>query len=162
MESVDPKAFFGYEGFVRSVPLDVEIVGFGYDPRSNVVKESLFENLTDVNSVTLVNIYAIGDKAFKNCSSLESITIPTTVRSIARSAFDGTTSLTKVIAKWTSASEIVNNGTIFYDQYRTATLYVPTGTKALYSEAESWKDFSKIVDNIDFADDDVEAICVAN
>ena len=162
VESVDPKAFFGYEGFVRSVPLDVEIVGFGYDPRSNVVKESLFENLTDVNSVTLVNIYAIGDKAFKNCSSLESITIPTTVRSIARSAFDGTTSLTKVIAKWTSASEIVNNGTIFYDQYRTATLYVPTGTKALYLEAESWKDFSKIVDNIDFADDDVEAICVAN
>lgn len=162
VESVDPKAFFGYEGFVRSVPLDVEIVGFGYDPRSNVVKESLFENLTDVNSVTLVNIYAIGDKAFKNCSSLESITIPTTVRSIARSAFDGATSLTKVIAKWTSASEIVNNGTIFYDQYRTATLYVPTGTKALYLEAESWKDFSKIVDNIDFADDDVEAICVAN
>ena len=162
VESVDPKAFSGYEGFVRSVPLDVEIVGFGYDPRSNVVKESLFENLTDVNSVTLVNIYAIGDKAFKNCSSLESIIIPTTVSSIARSAFDGTTSLTKVIAKWTSASEIVNNGTIFYDQYRTATLYVPTGTKALYSEAESWKDFSKIVDNIDFADDDVEAICVAN
>lgn len=162
VESVDPKAFSGYEGFVRSVPLDVEIVGFGYDPRSNVVKESLFENLTDVNSVTLVNIYAIGDKAFKNCSSLESITIPTTVRSIARSAFDGTTSLTKVIAKWTSASEIVNNGTIFYDQYRTATLYVPTGTKALYLEAESWKDFSKIVDNIDFADDNVEAICVAN
>lgn len=140
--------------------LTMDIVVLDYFHTS--VPASFLEGAYGIHHVNLYGVEAIGDKAFKNCSSLESITIPTTVSSIARSAFDGTTSLTKVIVKWTSASEIVNNGTIFYDQYRTATLYVPTGTKALYSEAESWKDFSKIVDNIDFADDDVEAICVAN
>lgn len=155
VQSIAVDAFFSCKD-----NLTMEIVAYDYNHSS--VPESFLEGARGIYHVNLVGVTAIGNYAFKNCYDLESIIIPTTVRSIAVSAFDRTTSLTKVTAQWTSASEIVNNGTIFYDQYRTATLYVPTGTKALYLEAESWKDFSKIVDNIDFADDDVETICVAN
>ena len=49
-----------------------------------------------------------------------------------------------------------------------ATLYVPYGCKAAYSSANYWKEFKEIVEmpnpspNIEFADANVKALCVAN
>lgn len=56
-----------------------------------------FRNCTNLTSVTIPSgVTNIGVGAFRNCSSLESVSIPTSVRSIGESAFHGCSSLTSV------------------------------------------------------------------
>jgi hypothetical protein len=52
--------------------------------------------------------------------------------------------ITSLHVNWSSPITIENSITIF-DPWNT-TLYVPTGTKALYQAAEGWKDFTNIVE----------------
>ena len=64
-----------------------------------------FQKLTIGN-----NIKNIGERAFKNCTSLTSVTIPNSIASIGNEAFAGCTSLTTVF--YTGTEEQWNNITI--------------------------------------------------
>ena len=66
---------------------------------------SATDNLKNSTTITALNIphsingkivTAIGDKAFQDCSSLTSITVPESVTSIGNSAFEGCTSLSSI------------------------------------------------------------------
>ena len=58
---------------------------------------SAFKNCTSLTSVTIGNsVTSIGNEAFYGCTSLTSVTIPDSVTSIGYSAFRGCTSLTSV------------------------------------------------------------------
>ena len=91
------------------------------------------------NSVT-----SIGANAFLGCTSLTAVEISDNVTSIGNSAFRDCTGLTSV----TIGSGVKKIGNYAFSCgdiiYLAATLNVPAGTKALYSNVASWKNFMNI------------------
>lgn len=92
----------------------------------------------------------IGEGAFTLCKSLTSVTIPESVAEIGNSAFAQCDNLKSVSVNWQEPLDFsyidswyVNVFPILDDCY----LYVPTGTAALYSAADVWKNFVNIVES---------------
>lgn len=86
----------------------------------------------------------IGDSAFRDCTSLTSITIPNNVTSIGESAFAGC-DLPKVISKIENPF-IINTNTFSDKTFSNATLYVPAGTIYKYKAKDGWNSFVHIED----------------
>lgn len=100
----------------------------------------------------------IACSAFRNCTNLVSVTIPSSVTNIGGhnaypnigfdGPFDGCTGLNSVITKITSPRAFDND--TFYSSggsiYSNAILYVPKGTIDLYNSTEGWNNFMNIVD----------------
>ena len=129
-----------------------------------------FAGCSSLTSVTIPNsVTKIGDYAFRNCSGLTSVTIPNSVTSIGWSAFAGCTGITKITIPKTiktigtgafacnDKSEVYvewddpSDETLSFDQQpfsdkimQYGTLYVPTGTKAIYEQYDPWRNFFNI------------------
>lgn len=73
----------------------------------------------------------IGSYSFKGCSNLKMIELPSSVKAIGTGAFDDCNNLTEVISNITVITEDIAPLSLPY-----ATLYIPEGTAASYSE---WK-----------------------
>ena len=100
-----------------------------------------FERCSGLTSVTIPNsVTSIGYSAFYGCSGLTSVTIPNSVTSIGDSAFDGCSGLTSVTSLNPTPPSIDSKT---FGSY-TATLNVPTGSKAAYQEANYWEKFTDI------------------
>lgn len=82
----------------------------------------------------------IGDYAFCSCTSLTSITIPSSVTTIQSNAFSYCTALTSVYVG-ESIAEIYN---AFEGIPASCTLYVPKGYKSAYQNAPGWNAFQNI------------------
>ena len=98
---------------------------------------------------------------YNNCTGLTSITIPNSVTSIGDWAFSECTGLTSVISLIEEPFEI-NENTFYnrvedHDEFTTATLYVPAGTKSKYESTPAWNMFKNIVEGIENAVKSVEA-----
>lgn len=95
------------------------------------------------NSVTL-----ICDYAFNGCSRITKITIPKSVRYIGYEAFACNDKL-EVYVEWEDPSDETLSFAQqpFSDEImQSGTLYVPTGTKAIYEQTEPWKNFVTILE----------------
>ena len=92
-----------------------------------------FSECTSLESITIPNsVTTIGYQAFENCTSLTSVTIPSSVTTLGDYILLGCTGLKEVKVGWlTPPYGLVNFTT-------NATLYVPTGTKALYQAVPAW------------------------
>ena len=154
--SIGDYAFYDCTGLTSiEIPNSVTTIGRG-----------AFYGCSGLTSITIPNsVTTIGSSAFIDCSSLTSIDIPNSVTSIKWKVFSGCSSLTSVkigngvisidsraFEDCSTISEIYVKATpppaIYDDTFSptTATLYVPTGTKALYQEANNWKEFTNIVE----------------
>jgi len=86
----------------------------------------------------------IDESAFEEATSLEEINIPAGVNYIGGYAFYRCESLKTIKSYITSPFELYEYA--FYDNYDTATLYVPSGIKEKYEATEGWKNFKNIVE----------------
>ena len=80
------------------------------------------------------DLYTIGDDAFRNCSSLTSVTIPDSVSAIGGSAFSGCSSLTSVTIP-DSVTTIGNNA--FYGCSSLTSVIIPDSVSAIGGSAFS-------------------------
>ena len=97
--------------------------------------------------------------AFAECSVLTLVNIPNSVTSIGECAFYGCTDLTSIISLIEEPFEIEDDVFEMADdvpwdyeitsEFTTATLYVPTGTKAKYESTPAWNMFTNIVEGIE-------------
>ena len=127
------------------------------------IGQSAFRDCSSLISVTLPNsVTSIGQNAFSGCSSLISVTIPNSVTRIEDYAFYGCSSLTQVYVHITNPLRISR---YTFTNRANATLHVPKGCKSKYQAADYWKEFKNIVEIspfIEFADSKVKELCVAN
>lgn len=142
------------------IPNDVEYIGnnafYGCTGLTSIkIPESVwviqpyaFYGCTDLNSITLPEgLEYINNYAFCDCTNLTSVTIPSTVQLIAEGAFFNCSSLTSVTVMSTTPINIYSEKTFSNRAY--ATLYVPYGSGAAYSDANYWKEFQNIVEIAD-------------
>ena len=147
----------GERAFSKCRGLTSVIIGNGVTTIAN----DAFSGCSRLTSVTIPNsVTSIGDWAFSECSGLTSITIPNSVTSIGEKAFYFCKGLTSVISLIEEPFEI-NENTFYnwvedHDEFTTATLYVPTGTKAKYESTPAWNKFANIVEGIENAVKSVE------
>ena len=96
------------------------------------------ERITDLkipSSITKINNYA-----FYGLTGINSVYLHDGVESVGASAFSG---LSNVVAR---AKEPFSIQSTSFANYQNLTLYVPVGYKAVYENAEYWKDFKSIVE----------------
>ncbi len=181
--TVTAKPFSYYEGGDVNIPASVTYENVTYSVTGIV--SFAFRECAGLTSISIPNsVVSIGECAFSYCSSLTTVTIPNSVTSIEGYAFYQCTGLTTVtigsgVASYGDytfggcdalTSVTVKNETpvaIFWTIFSNcsnATLYVPVGCKAAYEAADNWNAFKNIVEieNINFADANVKALCVAN
>ena len=97
------------------------------------------------------NVTSIGNSAFRDCTGLTSVTIGSGVKKIGNYAFSCGINLSSINVNMNIPIEIdesvfeYTGGNYSSDIiYLAATLNVPAGTKALYSNVASWKNFMNI------------------
>ena len=79
----------------HTIPIGNLIIG--ENSQLKEIGDYAFNGCTSLTSITIPSsVTSIGDYAFSSCSSLTSVTIPDSVTSIGNSAFNGCTSLTSV------------------------------------------------------------------
>ena len=105
------------------------------------------------------NVFYVGDYAFAGCTNLQTLKLSKSTSTIDNYAFAGCTRLKSITVPRTDPPIIDEN--VFLTQipssagkydinssdgeiYRQATLYVPEGFRAIYSESPGWCRFSKI------------------
>ena len=105
---------------------------------SNVIKigASACFGTTNLTSITLNKVEEIEATAFAN-SGLTELTLPATIKTIARTAFANCKGLTKVTVKATTPPTVQAN--TFNGINANAVLYVPKGKKADYEAQANWK-----------------------
>ena len=133
---------------------NMEIVNLDIPSSTKSINNYAFYGWNSLKSLVIPNgLQTIGMNAFSNCSSLEKIVIPNTVTSIGKEAFSNCMSLYSVtslinIPFKLDESAFRYTGTDYSEDivYMAATLYVPRGRTAMYSNVEGWKKFMNITE----------------
>lgn len=141
LESIDSYSFYRCSCLTEiTLPKNVKSIG-----------NSAFYGCTSLSSVTLPqSLSSIGSYSFKGCSGLTEITLPIKVHSIGTEAFFECP-LTSVKVEMSEpvsiSSSVFSFSTYPYVSYAdNAILFVPTGSKDAYEQANVWKTFKEIVE----------------
>ena len=160
--------FDGCKG-LTSITIPSSVTGIGYYTFSSCsnltsvtipnsmkyISSHAFYYCSSLTSVTIPNnVTSIGEHAFGYCSSLISITIGNSVTNIGISAFSECPKLTSVKVEMKTPVAISIST---FSNRKNATLYVPSGSKTAYRNANYWKEFKQIVEK-----DDASGYCGDN
>ena len=105
---------------------------------------------------TTFSITGVGSTAFQN-SSVSTLSIPANVRYIENRAFANCSSLNSVTVLWRVPSDVETAEDCFEGISDEAVLYVPAGTKERYEAIDAWKVFSQIIESSPISTGDVTA-----
>ena len=109
---------------------------------TDVIGSQAFMGCISLKSVSLLgsdNLYNIGELSFANCSKLESITLPMSLKYIGQYAFKNCSSLSKAILKPTIPPG--SDGKMF-DGADLCTIFVPSNSVGAYKSAQYWSDYA--------------------
>ena len=118
------------------------------------VSYNAFSGCESLKSLVISNgIEYVGGRAFADCSNLATVVIPNSVKNIGYEAFANCMSLYSVTSLINIPFNLEESAFRYtnydYDKdiiYMAATLYVPRGRVAMYSNIEGWKKFLNIVE----------------
>lgn len=118
-------------------------IRFDYNPL--YIAHYLYLNGKEITELIIPEgVTKISDNAFRKCTCLTSVTIPSSIQTIGFMAFDGE-DLVSIISRIDNPSEIQGKNasypTFTKNTYNNATLYVPAGTAEKYKATRGWKDF---------------------
>ena len=156
----------GHNGNIHSDLCDCKVTDYYPRLEEELVKGSFYYTQYSVYAgrSSCTNLYL--PEGFITITSVpqgtQSISIPSTVTSIAENAF-AETNISSVTVYIKDPLPITENS--FTDRRLYATLCVPYGCKAAYENADYWKEFKEIIEmpgSIEFADANVESLCIAN
>lgn len=105
---------------------------------------------------TTFSITGVGSTAFQN-SSVSTLSIPANVKYIENRAFANCSSLNSVTVLWRVPSDVETAEDCFEGISDEAVLYVPAGTKERYEAIDAWKVFSQIIESSPISTGDVTA-----
>jgi len=136
VESIGNYAFSGCNE-MTSLVIGSKVVSIGY---------SAFYGCYKLTDVVLPNtVKTIGYSAFDACYGLKSISLPASLTYIGSDALS--CSGLESISVFAQNPLLLSDSYVFYNVNKSKCfLYVPVGTKSLYSTANVWKEFSNIVE----------------
>lgn len=107
-----------------------------------------FQGCTQVTKVILpASVEVIDNYGFQKCSKLESVVLPVGIKRLGTQAFAQCSKLKSVTVSAANPADITLGTTVFTTSYVSdATLYVPFGSKELYTDAAQWKNFGTIIE----------------
>jgi hypothetical protein len=110
------------------------------------IGENAFKGCTSLSTVSLPNgLTTIGPSSFENCTSLTQVDIPVSVTSLGAQAFN-CSNLTEVTVKWfTPLDDVSTQSDPFPTNKRGITLHVPFGLIPDYQAHDYWGLFGNIV-----------------
>ena len=157
VKSIDENVFEGCTGLKKVIAGDIAAwcgINFGneYSNPLYYAHHLYSDEETEITKIVVPDgVKSIGQYAFNRCEGLTSITLPSTLTSIGTNAFSCGIGLSEVIALMNvpfklDESAFIYTGTDYSSDilYLAATLYVPKGRTALYSNVEGWKKFLNI------------------
>ena len=159
---VDEEGDPDYNDYFGNIVIPSSVTYYGNTFPVTSIGEFAFRRCSGLTSVTIPSsVTSIEYAAFQECSSLTRLTIPRSVTSIGDRVFIDCTSLTSMTVCRETPPLIYSDN--FYNcNLNNATLYVPAGSKAAYEAHSVWGKFSKVEEFIQFEDAKVKDICVAN
>ena len=139
---ISPTAFNSF-GTLKSVLFPVNSV-------LDTIGSSAFKGCSVLESINLPStVTKIGSECFSGCSKLNSITIPNGISYIGNKAFNSCIGLSSVYIKKITPLVLDPQSLIFEGVNKeNCFLYVPQGSKSRYSQANIWKDFKQIVEEV--------------
>ena len=90
----------------------------------------------------------VGDYAFMECATLQTITFPESVSSLGEEALSTCANLTTLYFKSTTPPALSDG--VFYGLSEEAVIYVPSASRDAYKAAECWDDYAEIIKGYNF------------
>lgn len=159
---VDEEGDPDYNDYFGNIVIPSSVTYYGNTYPVTSIGEFAFRRCSGLTSVTIPSsVTSIEFAAFQECSSLTRLTIPSSVTSIGDRVFIDCTSLTSMTV-CRETPPLIYSDNFDNCNLNNATLYVPAGSKAAYEANSVWSKFSKIEELISFSYSNVKALCIAN
>lgn len=134
----------GYSPFYRNTSLRSVTI----TDKETEISPNEFYGCTNLKNVRIGDgVETIGDWAFSGCSSLDYFAFGRSVKTIGQEAFSDCTALTKLISRAATPPTCGSQALDDINKWN-CTLSVPIGAKASYKQANQWKDFFFINDDV--------------
>lgn len=135
---------YGYSPFYRNTTLSSVTI----TDKETEISQNEFYGCTNLKNVRIGDgVTTIGDWAFSGCSSLDYFAFGSSVKTIGKEAFSDCTALTKLISRAAIPPTCGSQALDDINKWN-CTLSVPIGAKSAYQQANQWKDFFFINDDV--------------
>ena len=135
---------YGYSPFYRNTTLTTVTIT---DVETEIPANE-FYGCTNLKNVTIGNgVATIGDWAFSGCSSIDYFEFGSAVETIGKEAFSDCTAMTQLLSHAVTPPTCGSQSLDDINKW-TCTLSIPKGCTAAYQQAEQWKEFFFINDDL--------------